>query len=458
MKAYERKYDWMPSPSKVPLRVQHGLQPFSPFQKGWTIWYRGKTRLVCGITTELSKIPAVWADQKARIDAEIASGARPSSGSTFRQAVNDYAKWLNHRVATGNPTPLAAISAEDYKRNLKAFGEFEMEGRKFADLPLAEFGPDQFKAFAEHLAGRSPTSFARIVATVYGFFSYCKDEGFIAQVPNYGRYFVRPPQSQIRDRRMQQKKAFEQKELWVIAEHADVQEKAWLGLALSGAMDNADIAHLTFDLFDETGMLLDYRRRKRGLMPRLIPLHPMAREWLDKYLKIRPKPADDDYKDLVFLTPTGLPLQRTEPGSKGVGNHIDYLAHCWDKLLRQAGLRKKIEITRVCAICGKPRSAPRALCCGQRKWKKKLSMAAENGPSFKGFRSLRTTFANLTPRGFSDERKLIMGHTGDITLDHYIERFGINILQNLVNEVWLAVFTAALPDRQKRITFTTKPP
>ena len=85
-------------------------------------------------------------------------------------------------------------------------------------------------------------------------FNYCRDEGLMEAVPNYGRYFVRPPQQQIRDRRLQQQKSFEPEELWTIIEHADVQEKAWIGLALCGAMDNADISHLTFDLFDKTGL------------------------------------------------------------------------------------------------------------------------------------------------------------------------------------------------------------
>lgn len=62
----------------------------------------------------------------------------------------------------------------------------------------------------------------------------------------------------------------------------------------------------------------------------------------------------------------------------------------------------------------------------------------------KGFRSLRTTFANLVPRGFSDERKLIMGHTGDITLDHYVEKFGTEHLSKLVEEVWRSIFTVGL--------------
>jgi integrase len=445
MKSYEPTYDWMPPARAVPLRVQKALLPFTPIRWGWTIWYAGKTRTVCGITVNLADVPDRWEKLKAGIDAEIAGAKKPPAQRTLAAALSDYFQWLDYRVQTGKPKALAAISAEDYKRHLMAFARVELNGQKFAELALTEFGPEHFKPYAEGLADRAPTSFARIVATVYGFFHYCKDEGLIPSTPNYGRYFVRPPQELVRDRRMQQKKSFEQEELWAILLNADTQELAWLGLAIGGAMDNADIAHLTFDLFSEDGMLLDYRRRKSGRVLRMIPIHPLAREWLDNYLAIRPTPADPAYKDLVFLTPTGLPLQRSKLGTKGLGNHIDYLAHCWDRLLRKAGLRQKASFVRVCAVCGKPRSAPRAKCCGQGKWKKQVTMSTKDGPTFKGFRSLRTTFANLTPRGFSEERKLIMGHSGDITLQHYVEKHGTKHLRRLVDEVWLRAFSAPWP-------------
>lgn len=450
MKAYSAQYDWMPPAYKVPLRVQKTLLPFTPSRWGWTIWYRGKTRTVCGKTVELSEVAGRWATLKGTIDAEISTGRPRPSTRTLREALSDYFSWLDYRVQNAKPKPLALVTAEDYKRHLTVFARFEFGGQKLADLSLPEFGPEQFRAYAEHLGSRSPTSFARIVATISGFFAYCRDEGILATAPNYGRYFVRPPQHEIRDRRMQQRKAFEQEELWALLLKADTQELAWMGLALSGAMDNADLAHLTFDLFSPDGMLLDYRRRKSGRVLRLIPLHPMARAWLDEYLAVRPKPADPAYKDLVFLTPTGLPLQRSKPGKTGLGNHIDYVAHCWDRLLRRAGLRRKASVVRVCAVCGKLRPKPRAVCCGQRKWKKHLTMATKGGPTFKGFRSLRTTFANLTPRGFSEERKLIMGHTGDITLEHYVEKYGTKHLRRLVDEVWLGAFTAPWPRGSER--------
>ena len=49
MEAYAAKYAWMPPVSSGAKRVQRALLPFSPAINGWTIWYEGKTRTVCGI-------------------------------------------------------------------------------------------------------------------------------------------------------------------------------------------------------------------------------------------------------------------------------------------------------------------------------------------------------------------------------------------------------------------------
>jgi hypothetical protein len=54
MKSYAATQDWMPPVTKVPFRVQKALLPFTPTIKGWTIWYQGRTRTVCGITVALS--------------------------------------------------------------------------------------------------------------------------------------------------------------------------------------------------------------------------------------------------------------------------------------------------------------------------------------------------------------------------------------------------------------------
>lgn len=90
--------------------------------------------------------------------------------------------------------------------------------------------------------------------------------------------------------------------------------------------------------------------------------------------------------------------KRDAASKSGLVNQVGYIALCWDRLLRRAGLRAKVTFTPVCALRGKPRKKKRALCCGQYQWKRVAVMASEGGPRLKGFRSLRTTFANLTSK------------------------------------------------------------
>ena len=126
MKAYAAKYAWMPPVSSVPKRVQRALLPFSPAIKGWTIWYEGKTRTVCGITVPVEDVPERWAKLKATIDGELTQAHRPKGGGTLREAISDYFQWLEYRVQTGT---VAAASADDYKRYLTEFARFEVAGR-----------------------------------------------------------------------------------------------------------------------------------------------------------------------------------------------------------------------------------------------------------------------------------------------------------------------------------------
>ena len=79
MKTYHATQDWMPPVSKVPVRVQKALLPFRPTVKGWTIWYQGRTRTVCGITVDLADVLARWAKLRATIDAEAASACKRRS-------------------------------------------------------------------------------------------------------------------------------------------------------------------------------------------------------------------------------------------------------------------------------------------------------------------------------------------------------------------------------------------
>lgn len=452
---YEKRYPWMPA--TISRQLEKKLAPFSPHAHGWIIYYRGASRQVCGKKTPMEEVPAKWEEKKAAIDVALDKPvlALPTPSTiTCLQAAQAFYKYLTHRVETGQPEPLQPITAADYKRTVNNFlattpTDGKHAGIPFLDRTVAGLGPEDFQTFAKAFAGGSPFTLSRVVAYIHAFFNFCKEEDLVDGVPQYGRYFVRPAQQQRRDRRMQQKKSYRPHELQALMMHASIEERAWFGLGLSGAMDNADIGYLTFGELDRANGVIDYRRRKVGKVLRLIPVHPVAWAWLDEYLTKRATPVAPEFTDRVFLTPTGLPLQRMRPGASGVDHAIDYVATCWGNLLQRAGLRPASKTISVCAICGKPRETKRegrlhrCVHCKVLGARRKRQVIWGGGSDQRGFRSLRTSFSNLAPPGFRDEVEMIMGHaTGTVLLENYLEEVGTERLFELVNRIWQPVLTS----------------
>jgi integrase len=425
---------WLPA--EIPDRLANVLRPFTPAEDGWYRRYRGGTRYACGTRVPLEQVDDKWSAKKAKLDAALGTDAaeaarRAKVGPLYREATARFFAYLDHRVRTGQPEAMSPVTAEDYKRTLFAFGRVilsdgDFAGAKVADRPIRSLQQPEFAAFAKTFDGRAPSTFARNVAYVRAFMRFCKDEGLVDELPQYGRYFVPPSQQRHRDVRLSQKKSFAPAEMLKLLRHSTTEERAWLGLALSGAMDNSDIANLTFDVIDRDDLLIDYRRRKRGKVQRLIPIHPRALRWLDKYLARRPRPADPAHAELVFLTPTGLPLKRMNPGKHGLSNSIDYVAMCWGRLMVRAGIRTA------------PPKRDRRQAREPRAKRKK----GEGPGDGRGFRSIRTTFPNRAGRGWRDEVELVMGHAGGVLLENYVEEYGVEPLRELVEHVFHGAFTS----------------
>ena len=93
----------------------------------------------------------------------------------------------------------------------------------------------------------------------------------------------------------------------------------------------------------------------------------------------------------------------------------------WTRLMQRAGLRPKP--TRIELPDGRR----------QLQWTKSTDR--------RGFRGLRTTFSNLVPPGFGDERRIVMGHShGDTFLDNYLETVGVDRIRTMCAAVWAAAF------------------
>lgn len=385
---------------------------FSFHRDGWAKWYRGQTRIISLKSIDRKAIREAWERRRQQIDAEMMSPIR-TGGATVRTALSLFYEWIDHRVKTGLPDPMSPVTAADYKKHLTSFGRSVSP-----DDLLETMGPTRFQKYAEFLKGCTPTSFTRAVAYVHAFMQWCKDENLITAIPQYGRYFVRPAQQRSRDVRMDQKKSYLPAQLRLLWFHASFEEKLWMIFGLCGAMDNSDLSNLTDEVVNRKERIIDYRRRKRMKIRRVIPLPDLAWDMLDWYE--RPAPADRSDGDRIFLTPTGLPLQRLKESSRGIANPIDYVSMCWTRLMIRAGLKE--QIPRLYRMVNLPR---------ERRVKARGSAAGQ------GFRALRTTFSNSTPQGFADEREIIMGHAhGTVLLESYLEECGVERLKECVDGVW----------------------
>jgi integrase len=347
----------------------------------------------------------LWQRKRAEIDRGDHLALIGKGGVSFVQAVSRFYDWLDYRVKQGQPKPLSPVTANDYQRTLA-----EVARIIGTDFPIESIGQDQFEQIAMAYRDCAPATLSRVVAYVKSFFAFCLRESLISATPPYGSYFAKPPQQSRRDKRISESRSYSPAQLRRIWSHAGPEERCWMALAINGALDNADIAGLTWEVLDLRAGILDYRRRKVGRIRRVIPLRPEVVEMLRGLPPRR--------SDRVFLTPTGLPLQRlvTSPAT-GRTNHIDYLHMMWTRLMIRSGLRPDF-----------PKPG------GVRRFRSRGSAAGQ------GFRSIRTTFANLAPVAYRNELEVIMGHTGGRVLDeHYLED-GLGRLRELVDHVWHSVF------------------
>src|SRR4051794_23432557 len=105
---------WLPP---IPARLEKDLGRFTVAAKGWYRWYKGKTRYVCSKSTPLEEVENRWIELKRRIDSDVIIVADPND-MTLREAASAFFEYIDQRVLTGIPEPMAEITAEDYKRTL----------------------------------------------------------------------------------------------------------------------------------------------------------------------------------------------------------------------------------------------------------------------------------------------------------------------------------------------------
>jgi integrase len=386
----------------VPKRLPKNW-PYTPHRDGWVRWYKGRAVFVAGKTTPLGEVEDRWIEKKTKIDSEDAAPAPTPESISVIALASLFLERQERRLKTGRPKPISPFTYRDYIRTLEHF--IKCVGK---DTLVAALGPAHFEAFAAAFDKQAASSLARAIAYIQAMFKWGTDAGHCER-PRYGPDFIKPDKSAMREERLGKSKLYTPAEIAALWRAADIQEKLWMALAINCAFDNSDLSNLTWEVIDLGNGVIDYRRRKRGKVRRVAPLLPRTWRMLKAWRAVHGG-------EFVFKTDAGYRLVRTD-----TRNNIDFVAARWTRLMQRAGLRPKP--TRIELPDGR----------------RQLQWTKSDGR--RGFRGLRTTFSNLVPPGFGDERRIVMGHShGDSFLDNYLETVGVDRIRTMCAAVWAAAF------------------
>ena len=473
---------WLPA---IPPRLKHRVAPFTAHRDGFIrrlpgaphpIAVLGKAEFLRvfnsqSATAALELLHERWEQRRklheAKSQGEL-SALRASGGMELVHLASEYFDYLDHRVKHSQAAQsgrakrqrgvrrLAETTAWDVKRTVVELGR-----AIGPHTPVNHLGPDHFARYDVAIAENAASSYARKVAYVEAMLRWALQLGRFADnrhiralAPGMdpvraliGPQLVKPSSQDLRDERLQKAKALAPLEIAKLWHVADDEERLMIALGLNGALDNADVMALSWGVVAPAssykarvgfeGLVLDYRRRKRGRVRRVIPLLPEVACRLADQLVRRGRPApgvaDFDDDDFVFVGRDGDGMARmSEAGPQNL------VTRKFTRLFWRAGLRPPPRVTK------DPETGKRHV----------TSAGSGDG---RGFRSLRTSFANLAPTGFRDEIEIVMGHAhGQVILDSYMETHGFSRLFDLVSAVWTRAF-AEPPDSSWRSTHPEAP-
>lgn len=220
------------------------------------------------------------------------------------------------------------MDARSYDRYEKFLGEFCAAVGKTREAK--DIGPADFAKFAKTIAHLGPHRRKDYILVVRGLFKWAAKPPARLPLPEYGDAFALP--SKVEFRREKKRRREEHGLLLFTPEEIRQQLdgttivrggtskplpirpsaalRAMILLGINCAFGNTDIARLPLSMLDEirTGWL-NYGRHKTGA-DRRVWLWPETVAAIERYLKVRPKPAKSEYAKLMFLTSGGKPYVR----------------------------------------------------------------------------------------------------------------------------------------------------
>lgn len=216
-----------------------------------------------------------------------------------RDLIREYLSYLH--VEKG----LAKNSIESYERDLGRLAPLVESER----TGLLELEPRQLRTFIADLSreGLSPTSVARIVSAVRGFYKFLMIDGHIEKNP--AEDLVTPQKTFYLPKFLNQA---EIEELFAVADvstETGLRDRAVLELMYASGLRVSEAVGLQMKDVDLDAGILTCKGK--GSKTRRVPVGKSAVEWLKSYLAIRRKKENIEIRN-IFVSPAGRPVTRQE--------------------------------------------------------------------------------------------------------------------------------------------------
>jgi serine/threonine protein kinase/integrase len=256
----------------------------------------------------------------------------------------------NKSQATGDALTVKDLCNEFLTAKTRRLEASELGKRSFddykviTDLMVVTFGggrsvstlaPTDFAALRGRMVERwGPVRLANSITRTRSVFKYGMDNGLIEKAVRYGSEFRKPDKAVLRRHRAQAgERMLESDQLRKVITAAPVALRAMILLGLNGGLGNFDCASLPLAALNLARGWLDYPRPKTGI-GRRVPLWPETVTAIREAIAQRPDPADDESKNLVFLTAIGTPWIRPSADYRS-----DHLTKRFIELLQRLRLR-----------------------------------------------------------------------------------------------------------------------
>lgn len=333
--------------------------PLTPHRRGWCKKIHGKVRIICGhvpaaealrvfhlkaprlygYPTEMPTAPAPVATNTPQSPAATEE-RRENSPITVGRLKEEFLAHKQAQVATGELSPR---SFADYQTILDRFTA-AVSGR------ACDLAPKIFAQYRQQLATTlGPHALSRHIQNIRTMFAWGYESERLANPVRYGGSFDKPSATIKRKAKAKRellhgKAMFSPEEIRLLLAKADKPLKAAILLGLNGGLGNHDIAALPLTAVDLDKGWVDFPRPKTGI-ERRIPLWTETTAAIREAIQARPKPRDPNDRELIFLSPDGLPLVRmchTYKQDKLVKSvPVDTLSSQFAQLLKAAGLRSE---------------------------------------------------------------------------------------------------------------------